>query len=198
MRLKTIIGLMAVLLLAPLVSAHPGHGNSGFAAGISHPLTGLDHLLAIVAVGLLATRLGGRAQWLIPLAFVAFMVGGAGIARAHMRVPAVEQMIAASVVAAGALVMAARRVAPWIASLSIAFFAVFHGYAHGAEMTGSTAAAFTAGFAASTLALLTFGLICGWLLKETRDGLSPVRRNWAPLCGAAIASCGLLLWSGAL
>ena len=112
---RRFLALAAVLAIAPWASAHPGHeGDHGgvtwdFAGGFAHPLSGWDHLLAMVAVGLWAAQLGGRARWLVPSAFVADMVAGAALGRAGFHLPGSEQAIAASVLVLGLLLARAVR-----------------------------------------------------------------------------------------
>jgi urease accessory protein len=136
--MKTVFRALAILvLLAPgaaLAHSGPAGHSHGFADGFMHPLGGLDHLLAMIAVGMLAAHLGGRALWQVPASFVALMAAGGAIGFAEIRLPYVELLIAASVVVLGALV-AFRANVPLIAAMAIAgFFAIFHGHAHGAEL----------------------------------------------------------------
>ena len=136
-----------VCLLATLASiipsvalAHTGAHTSGFAHGFAHPISGLDHVLAMVMVGLFAYQLGGRALWIVPLAFVSAMSVGGALGLAGIGVPFIEIGIALSVIVLGALVASNART-PVIAAVAVVgFFAIFHGYAHGAEMPANAAA----------------------------------------------------------
>lgn len=164
--MKTVLrAILVSLLLAPATAfAHsgvPGHEH-GFTNGFLHPLGGLDHLLAMVAVGLLAAHLGGRALWLVPLSFVTLMAAGGAIGFADIRVPYVEFLIAASVVVLGALV-AFRANLPLAAAMLIAgFFAIFHGQAHGAELpAGNSPLSYAAGFLLATALLHLAGILAG-------------------------------------
>src|SRR5580698_8957387 len=123
------------LILAPVLAhAHPGHDTSGFSAGVAHPLHGLDHILAMVAVGLWAAQLGGRAKWLVPASFVSVMALGGALGMAGVAIPFAEQGIFASVLILGVLIAASVRL-PLAASMSIVgLFALCHGHAHGTEI----------------------------------------------------------------
>jgi urease accessory protein len=177
--------------LPVLVQAHPGHEGHDvtwdFAGGFAHPLSGWDHLLAMIAVGLWAAQLGGRARWLVPAAFVGVMALGAALARTGVPMPGVEQGIAASVLALGLLIAAAVRL-PLAAGMAlVGLFAIFHGLAHGAEMPATTGGlAYGAGFVAATALLHAAGLGLG-LLTARISGRATKFAGWA------IAASGLVL-----
>lgn len=159
----------AVLLLAAAgsASAHPGHGSASLLAGLAHPL-GLDHLLAMVAVGLWsAAALPRERAALGPLAFLAAMVGGATLALSGLVLPFVETGIAASVLVFGAMLAFPRHVGTGAGLALIAAAAGLHGFAHGAELPlGASVAGYALGFLASTAALHAGGLGLGVLLRE--------------------------------
>jgi len=150
------------------VFAHTGHDHTlGLMNGLAHPVSGLDHLLAMVAVGLWAWRTGGNSRWALPTAFVALMLGGALLAIAGIGLPLVEGGILASVVALGLLTAFGVRLPVVAGSTLVGLFGLFHGYAHGLEagLPGSFAA-YAMGFAASTAALHGAGLALGrWVLS---------------------------------
>jgi urease accessory protein len=124
----------ALATAAVSAHAHPFHGTGAdFSAGIAHPFYGLDHLLAAVAVGIWVTRLGGRALWVVPLAFVGGIFAGS-VAGLAISVTAVELLVAASVVALGALILTQRKPALALSAGIAATFAVFHGMAHTADV----------------------------------------------------------------
>ena len=131
--------ILAALVLTPsLALAHPGHGPAtGLANGLAHPLTGMDHLCAMIAVGLWAAQRGGKALWAVPLTFVSMMTLGAIIGMGGHPLPFVEQGIAASVLILGILIAAAIRLPVAASAILVGLFALFHGYAHGAEMPGT-------------------------------------------------------------
>jgi urease accessory protein len=176
-------------------SAHTGiGGTAGFAHGFLHPVGGLDHVLAMVAVGLFAAQLGGRALWAVPATFVAVMVLGGALGAAGMALPLVELGIALSVVVLGLVVLAGR---PWPLSLAMALvgtFAVFHGHAHGAEMpVGASGLAYGLGFVAATTLLHAAGVGLGLpRLAEASAG------RLTRASGAAICLAGLMLLIGAV
>ncbi|MEH6687182.1 MAG: HupE/UreJ family protein [Halopseudomonas sabulinigri] len=185
--LRNNLALVAGLVLVPsLAQAHPGHDTSGLVSGLSHPLLGLDHLLAMVAVGLCAAKLGGVARWLLPLLFVGVMLAGGGLAMAGVHLPGVELGIVASVIVLGMLLIFARSGATLPAALLVSGFALFHGYAHGAEMPAAAgAAAYALGFAVATAALHGMGLVGGQWLQA---------RHWqraVQILGALISMAGV-------
>ena len=130
--------LAAVFLVPSLAHAHVGVGEtSGFAHGFGHPLSGLDHICAMVAVGLWAAQMGGRAIWAVPLTFVTVMAFGGLLGMMHVDVPFIETGIVVSVLTLGVFIAAAVRL-PLIASIIVVgLFAICHGHAHGAEMPGN-------------------------------------------------------------
>ena len=152
--------LLAASTLPAFAHLNPAEHGS-FAAGFSHPLFGADHVLAMVAVGLWAALLGGRALWLVPAAFVATMAAGFGAAVAGLSLPFVEPVILASVVAIGLLAAMALRVPTMAAMAMVGFFAFFHGAAHGGELGAAGAASFAAGFAVATALLHGVGVAAG-------------------------------------
>ncbi len=176
--------LLPLLTLLPLtLHAHPGHEAGGLGAGLLHPVTGVDHLLAMVAVGLWAGQLGGSARWQLPLAFVAAMVIGALVGINGVTVAGVEGGIAASVLLLGLLLALALRLPRALQLGAVALFAVLHGLAHGAELPAHGGAfAFITGFVATTAALHGVGLAAAQLL--------PRRAIWLRWAGIAIAAVG--------
>jgi urease accessory protein len=194
--LRTLLIVLATLPGAAL--AHTGDGaHHGFVHGFLHPLGGLDHLLAMIAVGLLAAHLGGRALWLVPLSFVALMAAGGAIGFAEIRVPYVELFIAASVVVLGVLV-AFRTNIPLIAAMLIAgFFAIFHGHAHGAELPdGESIYPYAAGFLLATALLHLAGVAIG--LGFAKLSASGLGQRIVQTGGGAIALVGVVLLTRAL
>lgn len=173
-------------------AAHPGHDAMfSFASGFLHPLMGLDHVLAMVAVGLLAVLLGGRALWLVPGSFVGAMLIGGALGWSGSGLPLVEFAIVASIVVFGVAVAMGGRLPVAGAMMLAAALAVFHGYAHGAEMpTGASALAYGFGFAAATALLHIAGLASGLLANRFAQsgGRAAVRVG-----GGAIAALGVLL-----
>lgn len=174
---------LVLMLLPGTALAHGLHDEGTFAAGAAHPIGGLDHVLAMVAVGLLAAQMGGRALWSLPLAFVAAMILGFGLGSADVPFPAVEPMILASVAVLGVSVALAVRLPLAVVVPALAAFGAAHGWAHGAEGPGAGLAAYAAGFAAMTALLHLAGLLLGRAL----DGLA------LRALGGAAAAAGLAL-----
>jgi urease accessory protein len=164
--------LAAILILAPSTAfAHTGPGYAhGFADGFAHPLGGLDHILAMVTVGILAWQLGGRAIWLVPASFVSLMAIGGTFGVAGEPLPWVELGIAASVVVLGTMVALGVK-APLATAMGIVgLFAIFHGYAHGSEMPlDASGGAYAAGFIAATALLHVVGIALGFLIGRIGD-----------------------------
>lgn len=180
------------LLLAPaLAQAHPGaHHVTGFTSGLAHPMTGLDHLLAMVAVGLWAVQLGGRATWLVPSAFAGVMTLGAFAGMSGLVLPGVEQGIMLSVLVLGVLVAAAVRLPMVAGAALVSVFALFHGMAHGMEMPENAGGfSYVAGFLAATIALHLAGMALGFAARQN----AALR-----VSGAAIAVSAVLLAFGIL
>ena len=148
--------------------AHPFHATAaGAAAGFLHPFSGLDHLLAMLAVGLWAAQLGGRARWIVPGAFVGAMLAGGLLGFAGLAPPLAEQMVAASVLVLGLLIVTRTRLRPALGAALLGAFALFHGAAHAAELPhAASALAYAAGFCAATVLLHTAGICAGTLLAQ--------------------------------
>jgi len=184
------LGLMTLACLPTLALAHSGHvAESGFAAGLTHPLGGLDHILAMVAVGFWGAHLGGSARWQLPLAFIAAMLVGGVVGMAGIALPGVEPMILASSIVIGLALAISGKLNTGLAASLCAGFALFHGVAHGAEMpVASSALSYAAGFALATIALHLTGLASGLAAR-----LVPSLHRWA---GAGIAAGGLALSLG--
>ena len=183
-QLSRMLVLAALSLFAGTAFAHTGdHGVTGFIGGLAHPFMGLDHLLAMIAVGLWAAQQGGRARWAVPAAFVGAMALGASLAVAGWIVPQVESGIALSVLVLG-LLIATRHAAPLLAGMGlVAVFALFHGTAHGLEMppTGSPML-YALGFLLSTFALHGVGVAS-----------KGVGRYVMQLAGVGVAASGVAL-----
>lgn len=132
--MKLILGLI-LMLMAKTVLAHPGHGfTPGFGAGFIHPLTGWDHLLVMVALGMLAAKQNGLARWRLPLIFMGVLLLGAILGMAGMVFPSIETAVAASVMAMGLLLVVRLPISPLIQTGLVGLFALLHGLAHGAEL----------------------------------------------------------------
>lgn len=181
--------MVAVLLAPALAQAHVGVGQtSGFMHGFTHPVTGLDHVAAMVAVGLWAAQRTGRAIWMVPLTFVAVMSLGGLLGMGGVSIPFVEPGIAASVLVLGVLIAAAVRLPLVASSLLVGLFAIFHGHAHGMEMPAtSSGLVYGIGFVLATGLLHGCGIGLGLCAQKLS---SPRAIRYA---GGAIAAFGLYL-----
>jgi urease accessory protein len=185
------IAFSALFGSARLAWAHPGHGGHDFLDGAVHPIFGLDHLLAMVAVGLLALRIGGRGLWFVPGAFILGTLAGGALAMAGLPLPGVQQAILTSVLVFGLLISATSVVPLRYAAPAVGAFALFHGYAHAAESIGeSSFAPYAFGFLVSTAFLHVAGIAAGFILTRSID-VKAVR--WA---GGLISVLGVVLIFG--
>lgn len=190
MTLRQSLFTLALLLSPTAAFAHSGHDHSGLLAGMAHPMLGLDHLLAMLAVGLWAAQQSGTARWLLPLSFVASMLLGGLLGFNGVQLPLLESGIAASVLAFGLLVAVAMRLPTVLAVGVTALFALTHGVAHGLELPALTSPwGYAAGFIAATAALHASGYALVRLLPRAA---APVVR----LLGAASACTGAWLLAG--
>lgn len=176
--------------LLPLdVFAHTGVGQTtGFLAGFGHPMGGADHLLTMFAVGLWAAQTGGRAVWAIPAVFVGLMVCGGILGVSGIFLPFVELSILTSVLILGLMTAGACKLPFVFGALIIGCFAIFHGYAHGAEMPSTVGAVlYSVGFILTTALLHVGGIICGLTMKALR------KEKLTRLIGIAITLSGIYL-----
>jgi len=187
MKRSRTIALTALCLIAGTASAHTGdHTATGLSGGLAHPFMGLDHVLAMLAIGLWAAQQGGRALWAVPLAFVGAMVAGGGLALSGLSLPYVETGIAASVLVLGLLIATRRQWAVTTGMGIAAVFALFHGYAHGLEMPqAASPALYAIGFVLATTCLHGVGIV------SSLFGHYAVR-----MAGLGIAATGLTLILG--
>jgi urease accessory protein len=193
--------ILSFVVLASIVApgvalAHTGVGAThGLVHGLMHPLTGLDHILAMVAVGVLAATLGGRALWLIPASFVAMAAGGGILGVSHLALPYVEIGIAMSVIVLGLAVALQPRLPLAAAVAMVGLFGLYHGFAHGAEMPADASGlAYGIGFLGATVALHLGGIGLGLGINSL--GTRPAKRL-AQVGGAAMAVVGVVLLIGA-
>jgi urease accessory protein len=186
---------LAFTFISTAALAHGGHTEpAGFLHGLMHPLGGLDHVLAMVAVGVFAFLLGGRALWLVPLSFVATMAVGFALGLAAIGLPFVELMIAASSIVIGGAAALGRAMPVAAAASLVGAFALFHGHAHGAELpTGGVPSLYAFGFIAAT------SLLHGAGLAAALAGARLLRRHGrtaARIAGAGFAFGGFGMLSG--
>ena len=182
-----LFALCAYAALLPVAEAHTiGAQGAGLAAGLAHPFIGLDHLLALIAVGIWAGQLGGRAVWIVPLTFVSVMAAAAGLGSLGFALPLVEPAIACSVLVLGLLIAGSVQL-PTIAGAGlVGLFAVFHGYAHGLELPqAASPVLYGIGFVLATSLLLGLGI-----------GFARSSRQYKIM--QRVAGCSLIVASGFL
>lgn len=151
---RTTILIAALGLLPAVALAHPGHDTPGFVAGLMHPVAGIDHLLAMVAVGWWSAAVQSRRWWLVPAAFASSMLAGALLGLAGFQAPATEALVALSPLVIGGLMLMRRTLSLASASVLAGSLALFHGHAHGSELPASgDTAAWLLGMIAATLLL---------------------------------------------
>ena len=186
------LSVFFLIIMAAVADAHTGVGSTmGFAHGFGHPFGGLDHVLAMVAVGLFAANLGGRALWLVPASFVGMMAVGGALGIGGIEMKFVEIGIAASVIVLG-LAVALQWNLPVAGAMALAgFFALFHGHAHGAEMpTDASGLAYGLGFVIATAILhmigIAIGLGIGFFARTTSRRLARTSGGIMALAGVAM------------
>lgn len=192
----TVRRMTALILMAlpTLALAHTGAGGlNSFSGGFLHPISGLDHVVAMVAVGIWGAQLGMPALWVLPVTFPMVMAFGGVLGLLGVPLPAVEYGIAFSGIVLGVMVATATKVPLWFAGIIVAVFAIFHGHAHGAELPSSAdPLAYSAGFVLATGLLHVCGIAIG-LLGRWRAGAL-----FMQACGAAIAVVGLYFLRAAI
>src|SRR5918998_194638 len=181
----TMMPLLFVMSLYSLPSASPpAHGFGG--SGWLHPLTGMDHMLAMIAVGAWSAQLGKHALFSVPVAFVAAMVVGGIVGFEHVVLPGLEVGIALSVVLLGSAIALERRTPLFVAAIGVGLFCMCHGYAHGYEIPGlESKGVYAAGFLITTASLHVIGAVGGILILDRAHG-----NRWLRCAGAMTATIG--------
>ena len=192
---RLLLWLLGSLLLALVwptrVLAHPqGSETAGLLSGLQHPVSGLDHILAMVAVGLWGAQLGQPAIWLLPVTFPMVMAFGGMVGLMGFDLPGIEIGIAVSAIILGVMVGWEARPPLWVAAMIVGFFAIFHGHAHGHELPpGADALLYSIGFVVATGCLHAIGIAIG-LVHRWPAGKATVRAS-----GVAVALAGVyFLW----
>ncbi|MGE0849441.1 MAG: HupE/UreJ family protein [Hyphomicrobiaceae bacterium] len=182
--------LLTWMLASNVAAAHTGSFGGGFVGGFGHPLFGPDHVAAMVAVGLWGAFLGAPAIYVLPIVFPLVMAVGGVLGILGLPLPGAEVAIAVSAVVLGMMVATAARPPLWVAALVVGVFAIFHGYAHGAELPpGADAVAYSVGFVVATGLLHLAGIALGLTVRW------PAGRIGVRGAGAAIAAAGVaFLW----
>ncbi len=187
--------LVFFLCLSPATSFAHAIQGTGFLAGLYHPVFGLDHLLAMLSVGILSTQIGGRAIWSVPATFVTIMLiaGWVGMeALVDLADTQVETGIKFSVILLGFVIALERKMPIPLAMLFVAFFAIFHGYAHGVEMPAKAIPYhFAAGFVISTILIHLTGVLIGLIAGHWKSSATVLR-----FAGAVMMGMGLQMLLG--
>ncbi len=189
--------LIAVIaaITPQVLFAHDGASlpYGSFLSGLTHPVLGLDHFLAMVSVGIVSAQIGGRAIWTVPATFVCIMALGGVLGYIDVGLSAIEMGIAASVLVLGGAIAMDKKVPVVFAMCAVAIFAVFHGYAHGAEMPAvANPYTYVAGFMTGTIILHVMGLVVGDISQQYEKGKLLLR-----IAGGAIAGTGAWFLVGA-
>lgn len=193
MRVLRYLAFIPLLTSYQALAHEEGEGHAGFLVGLLHPALGLDHLLAMLSVGILSAQIGGRALWSVPLTFVCVMTIGAILGAYGVELPLVESGIALSVTALGVALAADKNMAIIWAMLFVGFFAIFHGHAHGTEMPDvGNPLLYGLGFVLGTAIIHLTGVLIGVGSKRIARGPMLLR-----VSGAGIAVIGLTMLFGA-
>ena len=185
------LALLCILVFTPAsVYAHTSVGHTaGFANGFGHPIGGFEQVLAMIAVGIWASQIGGKAVWAVPSTFVGVMILGCIMGITGVSVPFIEEGIIISVLILGVLIAAAARMPLAVSMAIVGLFAIFHGHAHGAEMPVAVSGlAYGIGFAVATALLHLSGIVIGVLFRKT------ARTQFIRFAGATIAAGGVYLF----
>ncbi|MAE51888.1 MAG: urease accessory protein UreJ [Micavibrio sp.] len=178
-------------LLPSMAHAHSVMGGNVFYSGLLHPVLGTDHLLAMVAVGIISAQMGGRAIWSVPATFVLVMAAGGAFGIYALTsidfefgISIIEHGIVASVIVLGLAIALDKHIREIIAMAIVAFFAFFHGFAHGYEFpVGAIPWTYIAGFMCGTAALHVAGVLIGLVGKEGAKGRTVIRHIGSGLMG---------------
>ena len=184
-RLSISAAIFAAMTVPAFAHLNPAEHGS-FMSGLTHPLSGADHVLAMIAVGLWAAQIGGKARWAVPTAFVALMSIGFILALIGAPLPFVEPGILASVIGLGLLVALAARVPVAASAAIVGIFALFHGHAHGGELGTATALSFGLGFVVATALLHALGVGLGMSIGGRNQIVTRILGALTALGGAAL------------
>jgi urease accessory protein len=185
--------LLAAALLPGELAAHESGAAAGLLNGLAHPVTGLDHVVAMIAVGLWGAQLGKPAVWILPLTFPVVMAIGGFFGLLGIPFPGVEIGIAVSAIVLGAMVLGEVEARLWVTAVIVGFFALFHGHAHGAELPeGQSGVTYSIGFVVATGTLHAVGIAVG-LVHRWPEGRAALR-----VAGAGVAAAGVWFLVGAL
>ena len=183
----SVLGLLIIILSPGMAEAHVLQGDGGFLSGLTHPVLGFDHFLAMLSVGILSAQMGGRAIWAVPTTFVSVMAIGAFVGVKNIGIPGVEYGIALSVLILGFSLAMERKLLPVWAMLGVGFFAIFHGHAHGTEMPKIvTPVVYALGFLLGTAGIHICGVLVGIISNRTAKGTEILRFVGAGISGVGV------------
>lgn len=187
---KSLIATIVIMLILPEVAyAHIVNGDGGFMSGLSHPVLGWDHLLAMLSVGILSAQMGGKSIWKVPVTFVIIMLVGGGLGIKGFQIVAVELGIVLSVLVLGAAIASEKKLHPLFAMFFVGVFAIFHGHAHGTEMPHlAKPALYASGFIVGTASIHITGVLISFFFQNLKHGKQLLR-----FLGASIFSIGFYL-----
>ena len=184
---RTILGFLLLLFAPEIAQAHVLSGEGGFLSGLTHPVLGFDHFLAMLSVGILSAQMGGRAIWTVPSTFVSVMAVGAYIGIKAIPIPGVEYGIALSVLLLGFALAMDKKLIPVWAMICVGIFAIFHGHAHGTEMPKIVSPAIYAlGFLMGTAGIHIAGVLIGVISGRTNKGAEILRFVGAGISGVGV------------
>ena len=184
-RLSVSAAILAAMTAPAFAHLNPAEHGS-LMSGLSHPFSGADHMLAMVAVGLWAAQIGGKAKWIVPASFVSMMATGFLLAMNGITLPFVEPGILASVIGLGLLVALAVKVPVQVSAAVVGIFALFHGHAHGGELGVATPLSFALGFMIATAVLHGIGLGLGMTIASRDQMVARVLGTLTAVGGAAL------------
>ena len=193
--MRGLVLMVAAFFASTAAQAHVGVGDTnGFVHGFAHPLSGIHHVLAMVAIGLFAAHLGGRALYLVPLSFVGTMIVGGTLGMGGFYLPYVEVGVGLSVVVLGMAVSFGLSMPTAVAMILVGFFAIFHGHSHGTEMPETASGLeYGAGFILATAALHVVGIGLGLIIGRASEALG---RRILQTVGGAMAVAGIAMLAG--
>lgn len=192
----TVATAFTALTVSPAFAHLDPAAHGSFAAGFTHPVFGLDHVLAMIAVGLWAALVGGRSVWILPSAFVGAMLAAFALSMMGVPLPYVEPAILTSVVVLGLIVALALRLPMGLSLALVALFGACHGHAHGGEIGAADLFGYAAGFVLATAFLHAAGIVIGYGAHAAAGRDAPAARAIIRTLGTATAVFGLLLAAG--
>ncbi len=182
------IPFVAGVLLRPSAAQASTAADDGFISGFIHPVLGVDHLLAMLCVGIISTQIGGRAIWSVPLSFVLVMLVGGSLGIVQIPLFSTELTISLSVFTLGIAIAADKKIPPMLAIVFVGFFALFHGHAHGSEIPDfANPLLYALGFVAGTASIHIAGVSIGLCANKFK------KKQLLRYIGAVIAGIGTIL-----